>query len=134
MGITVGDYDNDGHPDLFITNYERNTLYHNNGNGTFTDVTEKAGVGRSLWSVGAAWLDYDKDGFLDLFVGNYLEFDTKYRLYYEADVYPGPLAYPPQPSFLYHNNGNGTFTEVSAKAGITKKGPRHGRAQLRLRR
>ena len=122
MGITVGDYDNDGRPDLFVTNYERNTLYHNNGDGTFTDVTEKAGVGRSLWSVGAAWLDYDKDGLLDLFVGNYLEFDTKYRLYYEADVYPGPLAYPPQPSFLYHNNGDGTFTEVSAKTGITKKG------------
>jgi hypothetical protein len=122
MGVTVGDYDNDGHPDIFVTNYERNTLFHNNGDGTFTDVTEKAGVGRSLWSVGATWLDYDKDGRLDLFVGNYLEFDTKYRLYYEADVYPGPLSYPPQPSFLYHNNGDGTFTEVSEKAGITKKG------------
>ena len=70
MGVTVGDYDNDGHPDIFVTNYERNTLFHNNGDGTFTDVTEKTGVGRSLWSVGATWLDYDKDGRLDLFVGN----------------------------------------------------------------
>ncbi len=122
MGIAVGDYDNDGHPDLFVTNYAGNVLYHNNGNGTFTNVTGKAGVGRSLWSVGAVFLDYDKDGDLDLFVGNYLEFDTKYRLYYEADVYPGPLAYPAQPSFFYRNNGDGTFTEVSQQVGITKKG------------
>ncbi len=122
MGIAVGDYDNDGDPDMFVTNYARNALYRNNGNGTFTDVADIAGVGRSLWSVGAVWLDYDKDGYLDLFVGNYLEFDTKYRLYYEADVYPGPLAYPAQPSFLYHNNRDGTFSEVSVKAGIAKKG------------
>lgn len=122
MGVAVGDYDNDGHPDIYVTNFGKNTLYHNNGNGTFTDVTEKAGVACGQWSVGANWLDYDKDGYLDLFVGNYLEFDRKYRLFYEADVYPGPLAYPGQLSVLYHNNHDGTFTDVSAKAGINKKG------------
>jgi enediyne biosynthesis protein E4 len=122
MGVAVGDYDNDGHPDIFVTNYESNILYRNNGDGTFTDVTEKAGVGRSLWSVGAVWFDYDRDGLLDLYVGNYLDFDPEYRLYYEADVYPGPLAYPGQPDFLYRNNGDGTFTNVSEKAGITKIG------------
>ncbi len=122
MGVAVGDYDNDGHPDIYVTNFGKNILYHNNGDGTFTDVTEKAGVACGQWSVGAVWLDYDKDGYLDLFVGNYLEFDTKYRLFYEADVYPGPLAYPGQLSVLYHNNHDGTFTDVSAKAGINKKG------------
>ncbi len=122
MGVLVGDYDNDGYPDLYVTNYGRNTLYHNNGNGTFTDVTEKAGVGCGRWSTGAAWIDYDRDGHLDLFVGVYLEYDAKYRLFYEADVYPGPLAYPAQASVLYHNNGDGTFTDVTKKAGIGLKG------------
>jgi len=122
MGVAVGDFDNDGHPDIYVTNFGKNILYHNNGNGTFTDVTAKAGVACGQWSVGANWLDYDKDGYLDLFVGNYLEFDSKYRLFYEADVYPGPLAYPGQLSVLYHNNHDGTFTDVSAKAGINKKG------------
>jgi hypothetical protein len=122
MGCLVGDYDNDGHPDLFITNYGRCTLYHNNGDGTFADVTEKAGVGNGIWATGAAFLDYDKDGYLDLFVGNYLEYDSKYRLYYEADVYPGPLAYPATVSVLYHNNGDGTFTDVTQMAGVTQKG------------
>jgi hypothetical protein len=122
MGVAVGDYDNDGHPDIYVTNFGKNILYHNNGNGTFTDVTAKAGVACGQWSVGAIWIDYDKDGYLDLFVGNYLEFDNKYRLFYEADVYPGPLAYPGQLSVLYHNNHDGTFTDVSAKAGINKKG------------
>ncbi len=122
MGVAVGDYDNDGHPDIYVTNYGNNILYHNNGDGTFSDVTEKAGVACGQWSTGAIWIDYDKDGYLDLFVGNYLEFDPKYRLYYEADVYPGPLSYPAQPSMLYHNNHDGTFTDVSQKAGITKKG------------
>ncbi len=122
MGVAVDDYDNDGHPDIYVTNYGNNILYHNNGDGTFSDITEKAGVACGQWSTGAIWIDYDKDGYLDLFVGNYLEFDPKYRLYYEADVYPGPLSYPAQPSMLYHNNHDGTFTEVSRKAGITKKG------------
>jgi len=122
MGVAAGDFDNDGHPDIYVTNFGKNILYHNNGNGTFTDVTEKAGVACGQWSVGAIWFDYDKDGYLDLFAGNYLEFDNKYRLFYEADVYPGPLAYPGQLSVLYHNNRDGTFTDVSARAGITKKG------------
>ncbi len=122
MGVAVGDFDNDGHPDIYVTNFGKNILYHNNGNGTFTDVTAKAGVACGQWSTGAIWIDYDKDGYLDLFVGNYLEFDSKYRLFYEADVYPGPLAYPGQLSVLYHNNHDGTFTDVSAKAGINKKG------------
>ncbi|MBZ5498668.1 MAG: CRTAC1 family protein [Acidobacteriia bacterium] len=122
MGVAVGDFDNDGHPDIYVTNFGKNILYHNNGNSTFTDVTEKAGVACGQWSVGAIWIDYDKDGYLDLFVGNYLEFDSKYRLFYEAEVYPGPLSYPGQLSVLYHNNHDGTFTDVSAKAGINKKG------------
>jgi hypothetical protein len=122
MGVQVGDYDNDGHPDLYVTSYGKNTLYHNNGNGTFTDVTEKAGVGVNKWSTGAAWFDYDKDGYLDLFVANYLDFDPEYRLYYEADIYPGPLAYPAQTSVLFHNNHDGTFTDVTEKAGVNKKG------------
>ncbi len=122
MGVLVGDYDNDGRPDLYVTSYDRNTLYHNNGDGTFTDVTEKAGVGCGRWSTGAAFIDYDNDGNLDLFVGVYLEYDSKYRLFYEADVYPGPLSYPAQSSVLYHNNGDGTFTDVTEKAGVGLKG------------
>jgi len=89
MGVLSGDYDNDGRPDIYVTNYGRNTLYHNNGDGTFSDVTERAGVGVGRWSTGAAFLDYDSDGWLDLFVGVYLSFDSNYRLFYEADVYPG---------------------------------------------
>jgi hypothetical protein len=137
MGVVCADYDNDGFTDLFLTNYApsakayaaknpevtfRNLLFRNNGNGTFSDVTAKAGVGTSLWSVGAIWLDYDRDGRLDLFVGNYLDFDPEYRLYYVADEFPGPLSYPPQPHFLYRGNSDGTFTDVSAKAGIVYKG------------
>ena len=122
MGVAIGDYDNDGHPDMYVTNYGKNVLYHNNGDGTFTDLTEKAGVACGQWSTGAIWTDYDRDGYLDLFVGNYLEFDPKYRLFYEADVYPGPLAYPGQYPVLYHNNHDGTFSDVSRKAGIIKKG------------
>ncbi len=122
MGILAGDYDNDGHSDIYVTNYGRNTLYHNNGDGTFSDVTERAGVGLGRWSTGAAFLDYDNDGWSDLFVGVYLSFDASYRLYYEADIYPGPLAYPAQASVLYHNNRDGTFTDVTEKAGVAMKG------------
>lgn len=122
MGCVIGDYDNDGDPDIYVTNYGRNTFYRNNGDGTFTDVTEEAGVGCTLWSVGAVFLDYDNDGDLDLYVGNYLEFDPEYRLYYEADVFPGPLAYPGQPDVLYRNNGDGTFTDVTEEAGVLNEG------------
>ena len=122
MGCVVGDYDNDGDSDIYVTNYGRNTLYRNNGDGTFTDVTEQAGVGDNLWGVGATFFDYENDGDLDLYVGNYLEFDPEYRLYYEADEFPGPLAYPGQPDVLYRNNGDGTFTDVTETAGVLNEG------------
>ena len=109
----AGDYDNDGDSDLFVTNYGDNALYRNEGNGTFSDVTDAAGVGDSLYGMGATWLDVDLDGDLDLYVANYLEFDKGYRLYYQADVFPGPLAYPGQPDAFYRNDGDGTFTNVS---------------------
>ncbi len=123
MAVQVGDYDNDGFPDLYVTNYGGNVLYHNNGNGTFTNVTEKAGVScKGEWSTGAAFMDYDKDGKPDLFVGAYLKYDAAYRLFYEADIYPGPLAYPAMKSHLFHNNGDGTFTDVTQRAKVDKDG------------
>lgn len=122
MGVLVLDYDNDGDPDLYVTNYGRNTLYRNEGNGRFTDVTLRAGVGDTLWSVGATALDYDNDGWLDIYIGNYLDFDPEYRLYYAADEFPGPLAYPGLPDRLYRNNGDGTFTDVTAQAGVSNEG------------
>lgn len=122
IGCVVGDYDNDGDSDLFVTNYGGDVLYRNNGDDTFTDVTEEAGVGSTLWGVGAVFLDYDNDGYLDLYVGNYLEFDPEYRLYYEADEFPGPLAYPGQRDILYRNNGDGTFTDVTESAGVLNEG------------
>ncbi len=129
MGVTVGDYDNDGFDDIYVAGFNRNTLYHNNGNGTFTDVTAKAGVagvdaaGKKLWSVGAAWLDYDNDGRLDLFVANYLDWSFARNVVCGE---PGkrlscsPALYPGVPNFLFHNNGDGTFTDVSSATGIAK--------------
>jgi hypothetical protein len=120
MGVTAGDFDNNGYTDLFISNYGPNTLYKNNGDGTFTDVSKKAGIaGGNECSVGAAWLDYDNDGFLDLYVGNYLFFDPDYKYYYAPDGFPGPMAYDSQKDILYHNNGNGVFEDVTEKMGIT---------------
>ncbi len=120
MGVTVGDYNNDGYPDLFISNYGHDVLLRNNGDGTFTDVTKtaKVGGGDNNFSVGAVWLDYDNDGYLDLYVGNYLNFDPNYKYYYAPDGFPGPLAYDAQPDVLYHNNGDGTFEDVTKKMGI----------------
>ena len=119
MGVTVGDYDNDGFEDIYVTNWNSAILYHNNGDGTFTDVTEKAGVQNNHFGVGAAFLDYDRDGRLDLFVGNYLKFDPSVKkLYYTADAFAGPLDYEGDADRLFHNNGDGTFTDVSEKAGI----------------
>ena len=118
MGCVVGDYDNDGYPDLYITNYGPNVLYRNNGDGTFTDVTEEAGVGCDLWSVGVTFLDYDGDGYLDLYVGNYLDFDPEYQIYFSPDAFPGPLAYEGLPDVLYQNNRDGTFTDVTEAAGV----------------
>jgi hypothetical protein len=121
MGVTVGDYNNDGFPDLFVSNYGTNVLYKNNGNGSFSDVTKKSKVGgtEKEFSVGAVWFDYDNDGFLDLYVGNYLNFDPNYKYYYAPDGFPGPLAYDAQPDILYHNNGDGTFDDVTQAMGIT---------------
>lgn len=120
MGVSVADYDNDGHPDLFVTNYGRNVLYHNNGSGRFTDVTRQAGLASdsTLSSTGSTWLDYDRDGYLDLYVGHYVAYDPNYQYYYAAQRFPGPLAYHGQPDALYHNNGDGTFTDVTRQAGL----------------
>jgi len=118
MGAYAADYDNDGYIDLFVTNYGPDVLYHNNGDGTFTDVTEKAGVNSNLWGIGATWLDYDNDGFVDLYVGNYLTYDPDYRYFYAAENFPGPASYKGQPDVLYRNKGDGTFEDVTRKAGV----------------
>ncbi|MBZ5703362.1 MAG: CRTAC1 family protein [Acidobacteriia bacterium] len=119
LGVTAGDYDNDGYEDIYVTNWNSAILYHNNGDGTFTDVTVKAGVQNKHFGVGAAFLDYDRDGRLDLFVGNYLKFDPAARKpYYSADAFAGPLDYEAESNRLFHNNGDGTFTDVSERAGI----------------
>jgi enediyne biosynthesis protein E4 len=102
-----------------VTGYGRAILYHNDGNGHFTDVTEKAGIKVDGWSIASTWLDYDKDGCVDLFVGRYVKFDPKYRAFYAADNYPGPLDYEGDTNKLFHNNCNGTFTDVSEKSGIS---------------
>jgi hypothetical protein len=119
MGVTVGDYDNDGYEDIYVSNWNSSILYHNNGDGTFTDVTAKAGVENPHFGTGVTWIDYDRDGKLDLFVGNYLKFDPNAkREYFSADAFPGPLDYEGDADRLFHNNGDGTFTDVSHKAGI----------------
>ena len=118
MAVTAADYDNDGFIDLLVTGYGKTILYHNDGNGHFTDVTAKAGIKADGWAISSTWLDYDKDGCADLFVGRYVKFDPKYRAYYAADNYPGPLDYEGETNKLYHNNCNGTFTDVSEKSGI----------------
>jgi hypothetical protein len=126
QGCAVGDYDNDGYPDLYVTGYHRAILYHNNGNGTFTDVTEKAGVADlGGWSTSAAWFDYDRDGYLDLIVCNYLDWTPQNNIWcgehrpgYRA--YCDPNDYGGQHIALFHNNHDGTFTDVSLKAGVGK--------------
>jgi len=128
MGVAVGDYDNDGFPDLFVLGYGRCILYHNNGDGTFTDVTARAGVGNSgLWASSAAWFDYDNDGKLDLVIANYVDWSPE-RNFYCGDRGPGMRSYchpddfHGQPPTLFHNNGDGTFTDVSKSSGIGLKG------------
>lgn len=120
QGVAVGDYDNDGYPDIYVTNYGKNTLYHNNGDGTFTDVTEKAGVAAGGWSVSAGFFDYDNDGKLDLFVTRYMEWDTKHSKTcgQEWRTYCPPEEFPVITNVLYHNNGDGTFTDVSQRSSI----------------
>ena len=124
MGAAVGDYDNDGHPDLFVTGFGAATLFHNNGDGTFSDVTAAAGVADPLWSTSAAFVDYDRDGFLDLFVAHYLDFSIAGNKVCHDAVgardYCSPRAYQPVPSRLYRNDGHGRFTDVTARAGVSK--------------
>jgi hypothetical protein len=128
MGVAVGDYDNDGFPDLLVLGYGRCILYHNNGDGTFTDVTARAGVQNSgLWASSAAWFDYDNDGKLDLIIANYVDWSPE-RNFYCGDRGPGMRSYchpddfHGQPPTLYHNNGDGSFTDVSKSSGVGLKG------------
>ncbi|HEU4981702.1 MAG TPA: CRTAC1 family protein [Acidobacteriaceae bacterium] len=126
FGMAVGDYDNDGYEDLYVTGYGGNHLYHNNGNGTFTDVTKESGTGGSGWSTSAAWVDLDNDGRLDLVVLRYMKWDFNdiwcgehkpgYRAYCHPDLFPA------ETPLIYHNDGNGHFTEEAAKIGLDKPG------------
>jgi len=128
MGVAVGDYDNDGWPDLFVANVNGNQLFHNNGDGTFTDVTAKAGLqgatldGKKMWSIGAGWFDYNNDGLLDLFVVNYCKWEVNKEPYCTVGGgtrgYCHPRYYAPTHNTLYRNNGDGTFTDVSEETGI----------------
>jgi enediyne biosynthesis protein E4 len=131
-GVAVGDFNGDGYPDIYLTCFGANILYRNNGDGTFTDVTEKAGVGGSGWSTSAVWFDYDNDGKLDLFVCSFVNYDSSGRITCGDNrqgrhFYCIPRAFEGRPSFLYHNNGDGTFTEVGRHSDIgKKKGKAHG--------
>ena len=136
QGVCIGDYDNDGNEDLFVTYFGKNVLYHNNGDGTFTDVSEKAGVAgtKTHWGTGCAFVDYDRDGKLDLFVANYIDLDLKTApvpesgpcLYKAVMVACGPPGLNGDSNILYHNNGDGTFADVSDSAGIKKVNGTYG--------
>ena len=135
MGVVAADFDGDGYQDLYVTCLGPNHLYHNNGDGTFTDVTQKAGVDDRRWSAGAAFGDYDRDGALDLFVSNYVDFKLsdlptfgkgKFCEYFGIPVQCGPRGLPGAGDSLFHNNGNGTFTNVSEKAGVSDPHGRYG--------
>lgn len=141
FGVAVADYDNDGWPDLYISNFGKNRLYHNNHDGTFTDVAEKAGVTLGNWSTGATWGDYDGDGKLDLFVPGYIHYDpatapapdkkdssNSFCQFRGEDVMCGPRGLKGEPDHLFHNNGDGTFTDVSEKAGVADKSGYYGLA------
>jgi hypothetical protein len=125
MGVAVGDYDGDGYPDLYVTQYGSSILYHNNGDGTFTDVTQKAGVAAPGWGSSAVWFDYDNDGRLDLFVCRFVDFNKNKNKFCGNTAtgeryYCVPRVYEPMPSWLFHNNGDGTFTDVSRQSGIAQ--------------
>jgi len=134
VGVAIADYDNDGWPDIYVTNFGKNRLYHNNHDGTFTDVAEKAGVALGNWSTGATWGDYDGDGRLDLFVPGYVHYDIAsppssggktvsyaFCQFRGEEVMCGPRGLKGEPDHLFHNNGDGTFTDVSEKAGVADK-------------
>jgi len=138
-GCSVADYDNDGWPDIYVNNYGKNRLYHNNHDGTFTDVAEKAGVTLGNWSPGSAWGDYDGDGLLDLYVTGYVHFDREnlpvggskavgysFCQYRGEAVNCGPRGLQGEPDHLFHNNGDGTFTDVTVKAGVEDKDRYYG--------
>ncbi|HEU5340875.1 MAG TPA: CRTAC1 family protein [Edaphobacter sp.] len=141
VGVAIADYDNDGWPDIFVSNFGKNRLYHNNHDGTFTDVAEKAGVQLGNWSAGATWGDYDGDGRLDLFVPGYVHFDlahppasssqgTMLCQFRGMEVMCGPRGLKGEADHLFHNNGDGTFTDVSEKAGVSDKSLYYGLASL----
>src|SRR5436305_6218636 len=144
FGVAVGDYDNDGWPDIYVANYGKNRLYHNNHDGTFTDVAEKAGVALGGWSTGPTWGDYDHDGLLDLFVPGYVQFDLapppvagQAGIPLSACQYRGvnfsmcgPRGLPGETDHLFHNNGDGTFTDVSQKAGVANSQRYYGLASV----
>ena len=122
FGVAVGDYDNDGWPDIYVANYGKNRLYHNNHDGTFSDVAEKAGVALGGWSAGPSWGDYDHDGRLDLFVPGYAKFDPDHAQscdFMGTKLSCGPLGMQGETDHLFHNNGDGTFTDVSTAAGVS---------------
>jgi len=119
VGCSAADFDNDGDLDLYVLNYGPNVFYRNNGDGTFTDISGQSGLANPRWSLSAPWFDYDGDGDLDVYVANYLQYDSgKFRSYYAAAGYPGPLSYSGQPDALYRNNGDGTFTDVTEQVGV----------------
>jgi hypothetical protein len=125
MGVAVGDYNRDGFPDLYVTQYPNSILYRNNGDGTFTDVTAKAGVSASGWATSAVWFDYDNDGKLDLFVCRFADFSKSKNVFCGGHgagerYYCKPNVFAPTPSWLFHNNGDGTFTDVSRESGIAR--------------
>jgi hypothetical protein len=139
FGVAIADYDNDGWPDIFVANFGKNRLYRNNHDGTFTDVAQKAGVTLGNWSDGATWGDYDGDGRLDLFVSGYLHYDVKSqptagdgtvpRAFCQLRGVPvmcGPRGLKGEPDHLFHNNGDGTFTDTSVKAGVSDPGAYYG--------
>ena len=141
IGVTIADYDNDGWPDIYVTNFGKNRLYHNNHDGTFTDVAEKAGVTLGNWSTGSTWGDYDGDGLLDLFVPGYVHYDmanqpasssngTTLCQFRGVEVMCGPRGLKGEGDHLFHNNGDGTFTDVSVKAGVSDKDLYYGLTSL----
>jgi len=143
FGVAVGDYDNDGWPDIYVANYGKNRLYRNNRDGTFTDVAEKAGVALGGWSTGPTWGDYDHDGRLDLFVPGYVKFDqdnppiagqgripANFCQFRGIAVMCGPRGLPGEHDHLFHNNGDGTFTDVSLKAGVSDPDGYYGLASV----